>query len=470
MRSHSSSGSARTPHHGVSRRTSLGERGQPTSTSLTQDEAEERDAAWSPHYDYQGALLLATKYTIPPQHTYTIARPRLLDQLDQGLARKLTLVVAPAGYGKTSLLSAWAQQHPSTLAWLTLDATDDDPKRFWLYLIAALDALRPGLGVRALELLSGAPSAPIETVLTVLLNAIADLSDRLIIVLDNYHTISTPAIHLALSFLVEYLPPQLHLVLAGRTTPPLPIARLRARAELSEFGAVDLRVSQDEAAVLLQQKMGLDLATQDVAAMTARTEGWITGLHLAGLALQHEPARGAQGAMVRGSDRYLFDYLIEEVLKQQPQAIQTFLLRTAHLERLNGELCDAVMGLTPDERPMTKDEGPTKVSESVRNADHALSSIVHRPSSDSYSQIILDQLDRANLFIMVLDAGIATIHSSARRCRHTWITRIPTACLPSTNARWTGMRHTANGSLRCRTPWLPAMRPRLRICLSSSRC
>jgi LuxR family transcriptional regulator, maltose regulon positive regulatory protein len=179
-----------------------------------------------------------------------------------------------------------------------------------------LDALRPGLGVRALELLSGAPAAPIEAVLTVLLNAIADLSERLIIVLDNYHTITTPAIHQALSFLVEYLPPQLHLVLAGRTTPPLPIARLRARAELSALGAADLRVSQDEAAVLLQQKMELDLTSQDVAALTARTEGWITGLHLAGLARQQEPARSAQGTTVRGSDRYLFDYLIEEVLKR----------------------------------------------------------------------------------------------------------------------------------------------------------
>jgi len=295
MPSHPRSGSARTPRHDVSRRSDLRKRGQPTPTSLTPDEAEERGAAWRPDSGYQSDLLLATKYTIPPQHTDTIARPRLLHQLDQGLARKLTLVVAPAGYGKTSLLSAWAasleakdlrlEAHRARpvlnndvettavqasdpkpqvpkVAWLTLDATDDDPKRFWLYLIAALDALRPGLGVRALELLSGVPAAPTEAVLTALLNAIADRSDRLIIVLDNYHAITTPAIHQALSFLVEYLPPQLRLVLAGRTTPPLPIARLRARAELRELGAADLRVTPDEAAILLQQNMELDLTSQ----------------------------------------------------------------------------------------------------------------------------------------------------------------------------------------------------------------
>jgi LuxR family transcriptional regulator, maltose regulon positive regulatory protein len=256
MPSHPRSGSARTPRHGVSRRSDLRKRGQPSPTSLTPNEAQERGAAWRPDSGYQGDFLLATKYTIPPQHADTIGRPRLLDQLDQGLARKLTLVIAPAGYGKTSLLSSWAaslkakdlmleahrarpvlandaettavqasdpKPQAPKVAWLTLDATDDDLKRFWLYLTAALDALRPGLGVHALELLSGTPSAPIEAVLTMLLNAIADRPERLIIVLDNYHTITTPAIHQALSFLVEYLPPQLHLVLAGRTTPPLRI-------------------------------------------------------------------------------------------------------------------------------------------------------------------------------------------------------------------------------------------------------
>jgi LuxR family maltose regulon positive regulatory protein len=355
---------------------------------------------------------LTTKYTIPPQRTDTIVRPRLLDQLGQGLARKLTLVVAPAGYGKTSLLSAWATSlaerqkakgkrqddgddtlsfsfslFPSRVAWLTLDATDDDPKRFWLYLIAALDALHPGLGMRALELLSAAPAISIEAALTVLLNTIAERSERLIIVLDNYDAITTPAIHQALSFLVEYLPPQLHLVLAGRTTPPLPIARLRARAELSELGAIDLRVTPNEAAVLLQQKMGLDLTSEDVAALTARTDGWITGLHLAGLARQQEPERGARGATVHGSDRYLFDYLIEEVLKQQPQAIQTFLLRTSLLDRLNAELCDAVVdfGLAILDFGLADD--------TIQNPNSKIQN----------SQAMLEQLEHANLFIIPLD-------------------------------------------------------------------
>jgi LuxR family maltose regulon positive regulatory protein len=387
MRSHPISGSARTPNDSAPHRTIVGERRQLTPTALTPAVLEEHGGAWRPHPGYQRDLLLTTKHAIPPQRTHTMARPHLHDRLNQGLDRKLTLVAAPAGYGKTSLLSAWAQHQTSTLAWLTLDPADNDLKHFWTYVIAALDALRPGLGAHALDLLWDMPAAPIEEVLTALLNAMADLSDRLIVVLDNYHTITTPAIHQALTFLLDYLPSQLHIVLAGRTTPPLPIARLRARAELSELGAADLCVTQDEATVLLQQIMGLDLTARDIGAITARTEGWITGLHLAGLARQQELDRPAGSVTVRGSDRYLFDYLIEEVLKQQTEPVQTFLLQTALLDRLNGDLCDAVLGIENEKWKMEKGS---------HLQDHSQFSMFN-------SQLILEELERANLFIIPLD-------------------------------------------------------------------
>src|SRR5215212_4571320 len=387
MRSHPTSGSARTPNNSTPHHTIAGERHQLIPTALTPALIEEHGGDGRPHQGYQRDLLLTTKHAIPPQRTHTMVRPRLHDRLDQGLDRKLTLVAAPAGYGKTSLLSAWAQHQTSTLAWLTLDPADNDLRQFWTYVIAALDALRPGMGTHALALLWDAPAAPIEEVLTVLLNAMADLSDRLIIVLDDYHTITTPAIHHALTFLLDYLPSQLHIVLASRATPPLPIARLRARAELSELGAVDLRVTQDEATVLLQQIMGLDLTARDIGGISARTEGWITGLHLAGLARQQEFDRPAGSVTVRGSDRYLFDYLIEEVLKQQTEPVQTFLLQTALLDRLNGDLCDAVLGI---------ENGKWKVENGSHPQDDSQSSMFN-------SQLILEELERANLFIIPLD-------------------------------------------------------------------
>jgi LuxR family maltose regulon positive regulatory protein len=332
-------------------------------------------------------LLLTTKRAIPAPRPQTLPRPRLADLLDQAVDRKLTLVAAPAGYGKTSLLSAWAQRQGSRLAWVTLDRADTDLKHFWTYVIVALDALRPTLGAHALERLWGTVAAPIEAVLTMLLNALADLSDRLILVLDDYHTITKPAIHQALTFLLDHLPPQLHVVLAGRTTPPLPIARLRARTELSEIGAAELRFTPDEAAVLLQQIMGLNLTAEEVAALTARTEGWITGLHLAGLARQQEPDGPAGRTSVRGTDRYLFDYLIEEVLRQQPEPIQNFLLQTAILDNLSGELCDAVLGIEHEELSLERG------SQLQVNARFSVPN----------SQFILEELERANLFVIPLD-------------------------------------------------------------------
>jgi LuxR family maltose regulon positive regulatory protein len=388
------SGPARTPDDGVPHRTPIGDIRQLAPAAIIPAAREARSAAWRLRPDDQRDLLLTTKLAIPPMRAHTLPRPRLTDLLDQGLARKLTLVAAPAGYGKTSLLSAWAERQTGRLAWVTLDAMDTDPQHFWTYVIVALDALCPGVGAPALDLLWGMPSAPIEAVLTMLLNAIADLTDRLILVLDDYHTITTPAIQQAITFLLDHLSSRLHLVLAARATPPLPIARLRGRDELSELGAVDLRFTQAEAAVLLQQIMGLELTGTDVAAMTARTEGWITGLHLARLAQQHEHDLPADSVTVRGSDRYLFDYLIEEVLLQQPEAVQTFLLQTAILDRLNGELCDAVLGI---------EHAELRIEKGSQLQDNAQFSILNSQFSDSYSQHILEELERTNLFLIPLD-------------------------------------------------------------------
>jgi LuxR family transcriptional regulator, maltose regulon positive regulatory protein len=395
MRSHPTSGPQRTPDSGLPRRAPIGDIRQLALAALTPAVIEEHGSAAEHHRpNDQRDLLLSTKYAIPPLGAQALARPRLTDLLDQAADRKLTLVAAPAGYGKTSLLSAWAQHRTNTLAWLTLDPADDDPQHFWIYVVDALETLRPGLGAQALERLWDAPAAPIEAALTVLLNALAVVPDRLILVLDDYHVITAPAIHQALTFLLDHLPPQLRLVLASRTTPPLPIARLRARAELSELGTADLRFTQDEATVLLQQLMGLGLTDRDLATMTARTEGWITGLHLAGLARQHELDL-PDDLIVRGTDRYLFDYLIEEVLKQQPEAIQTFLLQTSILDRMCGSLCDAILEVTMNDERRT-------MSGSISDADSAFS--VHRSSSgDSYSQLLLEELERANLFIIPLD-------------------------------------------------------------------
>jgi LuxR family maltose regulon positive regulatory protein len=382
------------PDDSLPPRAPIGDTRQHSPTAIIPAAHQERSTAWHLHPDDQRDLLLTTKQAIPPLRAHTLARRRLTNLLDQGLARKLTLVAAPAGYGKTSLLSAWAQHQAGRLAWVTLDPTDTDPQHFWTYVIVALNALCPGLGAPALDLLWSVHPTPIEVILTMLLNTIADLPDRLILVLDDYHTISTPAIQQALTFLLDHLSPQLHLVLAARATPPLPIARLRARGELSELGAVDLRFTQDEAAVLLQQIMGLDLTATDVAAMAARTEGWITGLHLAGLARQHEPNLPADSATVRGSDRYLFDYLIEEVLLQQPEEVQTFLLRTAILDRLTGQLCDAVLGI---------EHAELSIEKSLQLRNNAQFPIPNSQFSESYSQHILEELERTNLFLIPLD-------------------------------------------------------------------
>ncbi len=259
----------------------------------------------------------------------------------------LTLVVAPAGWGKTTLLhalNAEARRSPWPLAWVSLDASDNNSLRFWTYVISALNTLHPGVGETPLALLYASSPPPIETVLVPLLNALIQLPPDTVLVLDDFHHIEAQPIHDALGYLVERLPPKLHLILASRSDPPLPLARLRAQGTLTELRAPDLRFTLEETAAFLTKVMGLPLSIEQVTALQARTEGWITGLQLAALSLQGREEVAGFIATFTGSHRYVVDYLVEEVLLQQPAAVQDFLVQTCILDRLCGPLCDAVRG------------------------------------------------------------------------------------------------------------------------------
>ena len=290
--------------------------------------------------------LLATKLYLPAPPPNLVPRPRLVERLNAGLHRKLTLVSAAAGAGKTTLLSEWLAGRPRPAAWLSLDERDSDPARFLTYLVAALQSVDPALGQGVLAALSSPQPPPAEALLTALLNDLAAAQGRLILVLDDYHLVDDPAVDDALAFMVERLPPQLHLVIATREDPALPLPRLRARGQLAELRITDLRFTPAEAAGFLNQAMGLELSAAQVAALETRTEGWIAGLQLAALALQSLPSRIDAAGFIdsfTGSHHFILDYLMEEVLGRQPPEIQAFLLRTAILDRLCGPLCDAML-------------------------------------------------------------------------------------------------------------------------------
>jgi LuxR family maltose regulon positive regulatory protein len=303
------------------------------------------------------APILATKLYMPAPRSKVVPRPRLIERLDAGLDGKLTLISAAAGFGKTTLVSEWVAALPTSpltlgegpgvralpVAWLSLDEGDSDPTRFVAYLIAALQTVAPAVGQGALAALQAPQPPPPEAILTAVLNDLALLPDRFILVLDDYHAVDAPAVDQALAFLLQNLPPPLHLVIATREDPPLPLARLRARGQLTELRAADLRFTPDEAAEFLNQVMGLSLSPAEMAALEARTEGWIAGLHLAALSMQGRTDTAAFVEAFSGSHRFVLDYLVEEVLQRQPAGVQDFLLRTAILDRLCGPLCDAVL-------------------------------------------------------------------------------------------------------------------------------
>src|SRR6266567_2280480 len=288
--------------------------------------------------------ILATKLYLPPLRPHVVSRPRLIERLNEGLHRKLTLIAAPAGFGKTTLVSAWVAGCDRQVAWLSLDAGENDPRLFLTYLVAALQTIAPTIGEGALGVLQSPQPPPSEAILTALLNEITTLPDHFVLVLDDYHVIDAKAVDMALTYLVEHLPPQMHLVIATREDPQLPLARLRARSHLTEMRAADLRFTASEAAAFLNQVMGLSLSAADIAALEDRTEGWIAGLQLAALSMQgHQDVAGFIRAFT-GDHRYIVDYLVEEVLQRQPEPVRSFLLQTSILDRLHGPLCDAVTG------------------------------------------------------------------------------------------------------------------------------
>ncbi|HXA59528.1 MAG TPA: hypothetical protein VNW94_10240, partial [Streptosporangiaceae bacterium] len=316
--------------------------------------------------------LLETKFYLPRSPRGLVPRPRLRERLDRGAVSRLMLVSAPAGFGKTTLLAEWLAAGPAaptderSAAWLSLDPGDNDPASFWTYVIAALRTVAPGVGASTLELLQEPQPPPIQTVLTTLLNDLSTVTSYIVLVLDDYHLIDARDVQDGMAFLLDHLPAQLHLVIASRADPALPLARLRARGELVETRAADLRFTTDEAAAYLNEMMGLRLTAADVAALEGRTEGWIAALQLAALSMQGRDDVAGFIAGFAGDDRYVVDYLVEEVVQRQSEHVQHFLLETSILGRLTGPLCDAVTG-----------QGGGKA--------------------------MLEALDRANLFLVPLD-------------------------------------------------------------------
>ncbi len=313
------------------------------------------------------APILETKLHAPRRRRGVVHRDRLANRLVGPDQPALTLVSAPAGFGKTTLLSEWfsGEQDDRSTAWLSLDGRDNDPALFWSYLVAALRTVVPDVGDTALSLLqSGATGG--DAVATSLLNDLHTLSRNVVVVLDDYHVIESTELHEAMAFLVDHLPSHIRLVVACRSDPPLPLARLRARGELLEVRAADLRFTTDEASTYFRDAMGLDLSADDVDALEARTEGWAAALQLAALSLQGRDDIAGFIANFTGDDRFVVDYLAEEVLERQPDDVRAFLLQTAVLGRLTGSLCDAVTG---------------------RRGGKAM----------------LEMLDRANLFLVPLD-------------------------------------------------------------------
>jgi len=326
--------------------------------------------------------LLQTKLYIPPIRPELVPRPRLIERLNAGLLRqrKLTLVSAPAGYGKTTLANAWVRSIDRPFAWISLDAGDNEPVRFLSYLVAAFRQVDADIGQEVQRLLQAPQLPPVEPLLTELINDVATRPSPLALVLDDYHTITEPGVHEAVRFLLERQPPQMHLVISSRQDPPLPLSRLRGRAQVTEIRQRDLRFTIEEATTFLNRAMGLNLETSQVAALDAQTEGWIAGLQMAAFALQSRIASGETDSVPRFIDRFsgrhhfVLDYLTDEVLERQPEPIHEFLLRTCILERMCGALCDVL---------------------AVQAAEDE-----SRPTS---SQQVLEHLQQANLFVVPLD-------------------------------------------------------------------
>ncbi len=312
------------------------------------------------------AQVLTTKLNAPPYRAGSVPRPRLIERLDEGAQRKLTLLSAPAGFGKTTLVSEWLAARGRAAAWLSLDAADGHAPRFLAHLVGALRTLQPDLATGVLAALQVPRPPPTEWLLNQLINDLGSVPSDLILVLDDYHAVEVGTIDEAVGYLLDHLPPRLRLVITTREDPHLGLAGLRARGQLTELRAADLRFTLDEAAAFLSRETGPDLSAEDIAALEIRTEGWIAGLQLAALSMR---GRDDPSGFIRdfaGDHRYVVDYLVEEVLQRQPERVRSFLLQTSILARLNASLCDAVTGGTT-------------------------------------SQAMLDEVERSNLFLVPLD-------------------------------------------------------------------
>jgi LuxR family maltose regulon positive regulatory protein len=288
--------------------------------------------------------ILATKLYIPAPRSKIVFRPRLIERLNEGLSasRKLTLISAPAGFGKTTLISEWIAGCQRPVAWLSLDEGDNDPARFLAYFISALQTIAANIGKGVMALLQSPQPPPTESILTTLLNEITAIPHNFILVLDDYHVIDSKPVDQALTFLLKHLPSQMHLVITTREDPHLPLAQLRARGQITELRAADLRFTPAETAKFLNQVMGLNLSAEDITALETRTEGWIAGLQLAALSMQGHQDTASFIKSFIGSHRFVLDYLVEEVLQHQSEPIRSFLLKTAILDRLYAPLCNAV--------------------------------------------------------------------------------------------------------------------------------
>ncbi len=328
-----------------------------------------------------------TKLTPPQLLPGVLRRPRLTERLGEALRRRLVLISAPAGYGKTTLLADWLgdlpeQATPPRIAWISLDGADNDPRVLLTYVQAALRSL--GGTPLPIGLTAEVPAAAAESFIADMLNDLAELPAEAVIVLEDYHAIVEPSIHRAVAFMVDHLPPRAHLVIATRADPPLPLARLRARGHLAELRAPDLRFTNEESAAYLLETMGLPMTRDQLAALIERTEGWAAGLQLTAVALRDRPDQPAFVESALASNRYIVDYLVEDVYAQLPTHIQSFLLQTSILERLTGPLCDAVVGMAAEAQPRTGGE--------------------QRAPADSYSRLIIERLERDNIFLVPLDS------------------------------------------------------------------
>ncbi len=333
--------------------------------------------------------ILTTKLYLPTPCPNLVPRPRLIKLLNSGLSRKVTLVSAPAGFGKSTLLGEWVRQgnFPNKVAWLSLDEGDNDPTRFLTYFVAALQTIDSDIGQSLLSMLQSPGPINSEVVLHTLINKITDFPAEVVFILDDYHVIEAPPIDAAFTYLIDYLPANLHLVIATRADPALPLAGLRGQGQLVELRTTDLRFTLDEVTTFLNQAMGLRLASDDIAALEARTEGWIVGLQLAALSMRGRADATDFIRSFTGSHHHILDYLVEEVLGQQSSDTQSFLMQTSILKRLTGPLCDAVCIYETDSTDKTD------------------------------GRAMLERLAKANLFIVTNGAGTAIINCSPNCCR-----------------------------------------------------